>query len=109
MKKRIQKNIFFEVSTPLGFMVRVSQSYWDVIIRYKHPVMKNREAEVKKVLNNPDEVRRSRKDKDVYLFYKKEKEKRWICAVAKRLKHEGFLITTYPTDTVKEGEIIWTK
>ncbi len=71
--------------------------------------MKNREIEVQKTLQKPDEVRRSRTDRSVYLFYKKEKAKRWICAVAKRLNNEGFLITTYLTDAIKEGEIVWTK
>jgi hypothetical protein len=32
---------------------------------------------------------------------------RWVCAVAKRLNEDGFLITTYPTDAIKEGERIW--
>ncbi len=32
---------------------------------------------------------------------------RWICAVVKRLNGEAFLITTYPTDAIKEGEPIW--
>jgi len=43
----------------------------------------------------------------VYLFYKLEQMGLWICAVAKRLDSEGFLITAYPTDAIKEGERIW--
>jgi len=61
------------------------------------------------VLQKPDEIRRSRRDEDVYLFYKKEKARRWICAIAKRSNDDGFLITTYPTDAIKEREIVWTK
>jgi hypothetical protein len=38
-----------------------------------------------------------------------EQPGRWLCAVAKRLNAEGFLITTYPTDAIKEGERIWNK
>jgi len=45
----------------------------------------------------------------VYLFYRLERPKRWLCAVAKRLNGEGFLITAYPTDAIKEGEQIWVK
>jgi hypothetical protein len=30
-----------------------------------------------------------------------------MCAVAKRLNGEGFLITAYVTDTIKEGEHLW--
>jgi len=32
---------------------------------------------------------------------------RWICAVTKKLNGDGFLITTYPTDRIKEGKRIW--
>ena len=90
-------------------MVRVAETYWEIIVSNKHPAMKNREAYVQKTLQKPDEIRRSHSDKNVYLFYKREKNKHWICAIAKRLNDEGFLITIYPTDAIKEGEIVWTK
>jgi hypothetical protein len=32
-------DLLFEALTPLGFRVRVSRSYWDLIITVKHPVM----------------------------------------------------------------------
>ncbi len=35
----------------------------------KHPVMAGRESEVQKALENPDEIRESRSDPSVYLFY----------------------------------------
>ena len=101
--------ILFEVETPLGFRVRVTAEYWKVIVTIKHPVMLGREADIQEVLQNPDEIRLSKKDPDVYLFYKPERIGRWVCAVTKRLNGEGFLITAYPTDAVKEGERIWHK
>ena len=75
----------------------------------KHPIMSGRENQVKEVLENPDEIRRSRSDNDVYLFYKLERHKRWICAIVRRLNGDGFLITTYPTDAIKEGKQLWPK
>jgi hypothetical protein len=96
-----------EVLTPLGFMVRVTRSYWEIIITFKHPIMAGREDEVKAVLENPAEIRRSRSDPTVYLFYKSKRLRRWVCAVTKKQNSEGFLITAYPTDAVKEGERIW--
>ena len=101
--------LLFEVPTPLGFRVRVTRSYWELIITVKHPVMAGRENDVKDALENPGEIRQSRIDPAVYLFYKPERIGRWVCAVAKRLDDEGFLITAYPTDAVKEGEQIWPK
>ena len=102
-------DILFEVETPLGFRVRVTVEYWQVIVTIKHPVMLGREADIQEVLRNPDEIRLSKKDPGVYLFYKPERIGRWVCAVTKRLDGEGFLITAYPTDAVKEGERIWHK
>jgi hypothetical protein len=69
--------------------------------------MKGREEDVKKALEQPDEIRQSRSDENVYLFYKAERTKRWICVVSKRTGEEGFLITTYPTDAIKEGTQVW--
>ena len=101
--------ILFEVLTPLGFRVRVNADYWQVIVTIKHPVMLGREDDIQEALRNPYEIRLSKKDPSVYLFYKPERLGRWVCAVRKRLDAEGFLITAYPTDAVKEGEQIWHK
>jgi len=97
----------FEVSTPLGFTVRVSRAYWEVIVTIKHPVMAGCEVTVQKVLASPEEVRVSRSDDTVFLFYGKKYERRCVCAVVRRLDGEGFLITAYPTDAVKEGVRVW--
>ena len=102
-------DLFFEMLTPLGFTVRVSSSYWDLIVTIKHPVMAGLEKKVKETLENPEEIRVSRSDPAVFLFYKAQGPDRWICAVAKRLDGEGLLITTYPTDAIKEGEHVWPK
>jgi hypothetical protein len=48
-------------------------------------------------------------DLAVFLFYRAVVPGRWFCAVAKRLNAEGFLITTYPTDAIKEGERVWSR
>ena len=104
-----ERDILFEVKTPLGFCVRVTHSYWQLIVTVKHPAMAGRELEVQATLTKPDEVRQSRRDPAVYLFYKSERVGRWVCAVAKRLNGEGFLITTYRTEVIKEGVRIWPK
>ncbi|MBI3359526.1 MAG: DUF4258 domain-containing protein [Chloroflexi bacterium] len=101
------EDVLFEALTPLGFKVRVSRARWDLIVTVKHPVMAGRESDVKDALETPDEIRRSRSDSDVYLFYRTEREKRWGCAVAKQLNSDGFLITAYPTDAIKEGDKVW--
>jgi hypothetical protein len=100
-------DLLFEVATPMGFTVRVSHAYWEVIVTIKHPVMAGCEEIVRDVLARPEEVRISRSDNAVYLFYGRERERRRVCAVAKRVADEGFLITAYPTDAVKEGVRVW--
>jgi hypothetical protein len=100
-------DLLFEVSTELGFTVRVTKSHWHLITTVKHPAMAGREDDVESALLYPDEIRRSRSDPAVYLFYKRHSEGRWVCAVTKRLDGMGFLITTYPTDAIKEGERVW--
>ncbi len=100
-------DLVFEVSTPLSFRVRVMRSRWELITASKHPVMAGRERDVQEALVNPDQIRCSRRDQNVYLFYKAERAGRWICVVIRRSDDDGFLITTYPTDAVKEGGLLW--
>ena len=109
LDKLADNDLFFEATTPLGFRVHVTRAYWDLIVTVKHPVMAGRELDVQATLMTPDEIRLSRSDPNVYLFYKSENMKRWVCAVTKRLDGNGFLITTYPTDAIKEGEHLWPK
>jgi hypothetical protein len=71
--------------------------------------MSGRELSVKAALENPDEIRQSRSDPRVFLFYKAELSKRWVCAVAREDVGSGLLITAYPTDAIKEGVKIWPK
>jgi hypothetical protein len=105
----LPEELLFEVQTPLGFSVRVTRAYWNLIVTIKHPVMNGRDQEVKDTLRNPSEIRQSRSDPHVYLFYKAKRVGRWVCAVSKRLNGEGFLITAYPTENIKEGELVWPK
>jgi hypothetical protein len=71
--------------------------------------MAGREQQVRAALEKPDEVRQSRGDPAVFLFYRAEHAKRWMCAVARRNDDDGFLITAYPTDAIKEGMPVWPK
>ncbi len=99
--------LLFQVLTPLGFTVHVTTRYWHIITTIKHPVMAGREADVQATLQQPTTIRQSRSDAAVYLFYRLERAGRWICAVAKRRNGDGFLITAYVTDAIKEGVQIW--
>jgi hypothetical protein len=97
-----------KVFTPLKFEVRCTKQYWLFISEQKHPVLAGHIDDIIQTLTDPDQIRRSRKDADVYLFYKGQSP-RWLCAVTKKNGDQGFLITAYPTDAIKAGEVIWTK
>ena len=102
-------DLLFEVLTPLGFSVRVTRTRWELIATIKHPVMTGRESSVRLALESPDEVRESRSDAEVFLFYKADGTRRWVCAVAKQAGDQAFLVTAYPTDAIKEGTRVWPK
>lgn len=96
----------FEVVTPLGFRVRTTWSYWSFLVRRKHPAMAGSVAATMEVLSDPDQVRCSVKDPAVLLFYRSDGE-RWLCAVVKRSPEVGYLLTAYPTDSIKAGDPVW--
>ena len=65
--------------------------------------MRGKEDLVKKPLVDPNCIRRSKKDSNVFLYYKKLNGE-YSCVVAKHLNGEGFIITMYITDRIKAGE-----
>ena len=95
----------FSVSCPLGFEVRTSHHYWNRLVA-KHPDLAGRHLAVAQALAQAEEVRRSRRDSDVLLFYRRD-GRYWLVAVARRLNGSGFLITAYRADSIKEGERVW--
>ncbi|PRY35423.1 hypothetical protein CLV58_1147 [Spirosoma oryzae] len=102
--------ILFAVETPLDFVVSLSENRWQLIVTQKHPVLAGQEELIKLTLEDPDEIRRSKSDERVYLFYRTTGTKRWTCVVVKHQdSEESFLITAYPTDAIKEGDILWTR
>ncbi len=69
-------DLLFEARTPLGFSVRVTRTRWELITTFKHPVMSGRESIVRLALESPDEVRQSRSDAEMLLFYKADGTRR---------------------------------
>jgi len=101
-------NHFFEIKTPLNVNVRTTAAYWNYITTIKHRNMRGKENNVISTLSKPDFIRRSKIDEAVFLYYKNV-ENYLYCAVVRHENGPGYLITTYLTDKVKEGELIWTK
>ena len=99
-------NLKFEVQTPLGFWVRTSEEYWQILLT-KHPDLEFHLEFVLEALQNPVEVRLSQRDPSIFLFYTLIRERRWVVAVTRRLNGDGFLITSYQTNAIKRGEKVW--
>lgn len=100
--------VFFEVNTPNGIIIRTTEAYWEKIVKLKHPSMLNEEEKVKLALTKPKEIRQSKRDKSILLYYK-HFESFYVCVVVKVTRQEGFIVTAYKTDKVKEGKVIWQK
>lgn len=103
------EDIYFSVQTPKGIIIRTTKSYWVRITTVKHPSIVKYEKQVKDALQDPDEVRKSQQDERVHLYYK-HIGKLHICVVADHIQEtEGYVITAYLTDRIKEGEQIYVK
>lgn len=101
-------SILFEVIAKNNLKVRTTKAYWHKIITFKHPSMVGRQDEVQETLKSPLAIRVSKKDPNVLLYYRKI-DVYYVCVVVKRLNGEGFIITAYKTENIKEGEQIWPK
>ncbi len=107
----IKGRVRWGVRTPLGITVRTTEEYWKLITKFKHPIIKRYEREVKETLKEPDEIRESKKDAKVLLYYRQYKnlENRYICVLIKQLNGEGLVVTAYLADKIKRGNVIWQK
>lgn len=103
------EDVYFSVQTPKGIIIRTTKSYWVGITTVKHPSIAKYEKQVKEALQNPDEIRESQQDERVHLYYK-HIGKLHICVVVDHIQEtEGYIITAYLTDRIKEGKPIYVK
>lgn len=77
----------------------------------EHPEMAEMEAEIVRVLRQPQFVRRSRSDATVRLFHEYYAQTlvggKWLCVVVKYPPDDAFVVTAYLTDKPKAGEDLW--
>jgi hypothetical protein len=81
------------------------------VILTKHPEVEDFIENIGDVLLTPDEVRRSIRDERQVLYYRYEENVlsgKWVVVVVKRIDR-NFVSTIYATDSIKSGEVIWTK
>ncbi|GEM_PF-6322892 len=51
------EDLLFEVQTKLGFSVRVTKNYRELIVAIKRPVLRRREQDIRKVFEEPDAIK----------------------------------------------------
>ena len=77
----------------------------------QHPEMAEMQSAIQATLRQPQTVRRSKTDASVYLYYRHYEGtpvgSKWLCVVVKYLEEDGFIITAYLTDKLKQGEQLW--
>jgi hypothetical protein len=79
----------------------------------QHQEMAGMAVDIERVLQTPTEVRGSRSDATVRLFYEFYAQTRvggkWLCVVVKYPPDDAFVVTAYLTDQLKPGETLWPK
>ena len=82
-------------------------------VRELHPFMAGHINLIGQTLSEPDEVRESSAALTVHLFYRWYTNlsigDKFICVVLKVNPFMGTVITAYPTDRIKMGELVWKK
>lgn len=95
-----------------GRNIRLSDERYEHI-ESDHPEMKGQNVKIQETLSNPDSVKRSKTDAEVELFYKLYAStpvtRKYLCVIVKTSTNDGFAITAYFTDTLKQGEMLWPK
>ena len=87
---------------------RTTKFFWKNVIIIKHKELEKLESEIKLCLAYSDVVELSKEDQNVYIYYKKTKNK-YICVVTKHLNEHGFIITAHIASKLRKGKIVWQK
>ena len=102
---------------------RIFVDYWGRKIRLTaerqhhilntHPEMAEWLSKIGDALMQPEWVVQSRSDLEVELFYVWQTQTRvgakYVCVVVVVKKDDAFVLTSYLTDTIKKGKILWPK
>ena len=91
-----------------GHKVELSNERWKHIV-LEHPEVEEYRGKIEEVLQSPDVVKESKRDKSVELYYKYYPEilgGKYLLVVAK-IKPPCFVVTMYVTDRIKKGVVVW--
>ena len=92
-----------------GNIIRLTDDQWNHIIK-EHPEVEPYKNRLPDVLIKPDLVKRSKRDRDTFLYYHYYEDVyqgKYLLIVART--RDWLLLTCYITDRVKEGDVVWKK
>jgi len=89
-----------DVEDRFGNNLVLTKERWNHALKHELPDLDS----VKNCITNPEEIRKSRYDDDIHLYYR-ELNALYICVVVQ--VNKGFILTAYKTETKKEGEKVW--
>ena len=90
--------------------VKLTDKQWDHIVK-EHPEVEPYRGRLSEALSKPDLVKRSKRNKDTFLYYRYYKdiyEGKYLLTVAET-KEKSMILTCYITDRIKKGDLIWKK
>ena len=94
----------------IGKIIELTQERKDHILEF-HPDLKVHFSKIPKVLEDPDQIRKSKHDPKVLLFYKyfaNIKGGKYLAVVVK-INKRNFILTSYLTDKTITGKKIYEK
>ncbi len=102
-------SIIFDVAAYDGKMVRLSEAQWRHILFF-HPEVEGEQEKIMEVVKKPEVVLEgaTRDMRVCYRFYPSTPvASKYLAVVVKVLDGEGFIITSYFTERVRKGVVLW--
>lgn len=95
-----------------GRQIRLTEER-ELHITTTHPEMNNQLDNIKDTLAQPDSIIQSNSVANVVLYYRHYAQtpvtEKYLCIVVKVTSDDSFVITSYFTDKIKQGVILWQK
>ena len=93
-------NIILTVKDKTGREIILRKDRWSHIL--KHPEMANQQERIKETLEKPYKIIELESDKKVNFYFRYYKDsKQYLLVMARYLNGNGFIITSFYTDTIK--------
>ena len=103
--------IKFEIIDILGNKIVLSKNSFEHIVSREE--MASQEEKIKETLKFPDIIKLSKYDKRTFLYYRFFEDSlvgaKYLVVIVKKLQKESFIVTSFYTDKIKVGDLLWQK